>query len=57
LFGEDPNAQSGIDKPDSPTPVGDVRMFGNSDPLTALFSVGFGEPVFGTDEEEEGEDP
>jgi hypothetical protein len=57
LFGEDPNAQSGIDKPDFPTPVGDVRMFGNSDPLTALFGVGFGEPVFGTDEEEEGEDP
>jgi hypothetical protein len=41
LFGEHPNAQSGIDKPDSPTPVGDVRLFGNSvatsDPFTALY--------------------
>ena len=37
LFGEHPNAQSGIDKPDSPTPEGDVRLFATSDPLTALF--------------------
>jgi hypothetical protein len=41
LFGRQPNAQNGIDKPDFPTRVGDVRKFGNSiatsDPLTPLY--------------------
>jgi hypothetical protein len=59
LFGEHPNAQSGIDKPDSPAPVGDVRLFGNSvatsDPFTALYVLfGVGPDPF---RREEGEDP
>jgi hypothetical protein len=64
LFGEHPNAQRGIDKPDSPTPVEDVRLFGNSvatsDPLTALFvlfGVGPHPSRRQAHRREEGEDP
>ena len=52
LFGGHPNAQKPIDKPDSPAPVGGVRLFGIPKGLEVFFQ-GFGESVFGADEGEE----